>query len=302
MPSVHVVSDYDPKVRYDAVYTLDYAPIPISKDKIILTVHDLIEEFFPQLVPMSSTVTGAADAKQQAIRQASYIITVSQTTRQDVVNFYGVPEHLVTPIYHGVDPIFLASEQISAQTCSNVLDKYAIVQPFILTVGGRHGYKNFVTLLHAYGASNEQQRTMLINTGSQHQFSNEEQIIIQEYGLQKKVKLLGYVPDEDLAALYVSAALVIVPSVYEGFGLPLLEAMACGTVTASSQAPALLEIGAGIPLVFDTHNTDSLIATLEMGLSDEHSERVKQGQCYATQFTWENTAQKVIQVITSLMD
>lgn len=242
----------------------------------VLTVHDMIDEMLPGPLVQMSSMAGRIVTKASAVLQADHVVAISHTTKRDLLRHVDVPEHRISVIHHGLDPA-LAADLVDSQSGRGRATDFQR-KPYILHVGGREGYKNFTFLLRAFARSNTKDHATLVAVGSQQHFLADEQVVIDEHGLSAHVALTGYVPDEHLTALYAGAALVVVPSLYEGFGYPLLEAMACGAPIACSSAPALLELGQGVPLVFDPHDVHSAARALEDGLFQDHSERVAQGR------------------------
>ncbi len=167
--------------------------------------------------------------------------------------------------------------------------------------GGRDGYKNFSFLLEAYAVSRAHTIAKLVAVGSQSHFLPGEEPIVAKYDLCKDVMLTGHVSDDLLRCLYAQAALVAMPSLYEGFGYPMIEALACEAVVACSSAPALVELGAGAPLVFDPMDVNGASRTLQVGLTRDHSRRRELGMQVASLFSEERMIRSYIEMYQRLL-
>jgi len=241
----------------------------------------------------------------QAIKNASLIIAISENTAKDVNKILGVPEDriLVTPL--GVGAEFF--KEASPAEMEAVRRKYELPleQKIVLYVGGIDQRKNIEGLIKSFktlvGMSREKESSspMLVLAGN---IQNDRQYprllsLISEHALDELVKPLGYVPDKELSALYATSAVFFFPSLYEGFGLPPLEAMAAGTPVVSSNTSSMPEVLSGAAALVDPG--DYLQAAREMSSVLENSEHAKNmsklGQKRAAEYTWERTGVKTLE-------
>jgi glycosyltransferase involved in cell wall biosynthesis len=258
-----------------------------SKLPIVLTVHDMIHEIFPdQLDP-----TGAfAAIKREAILSAQLILCVSENTKRDLLERIAIPEERIRVIY-------LATEIALNQT-----DLTALVptSPYVLYVGGRRGYKNFDALLKAFARAQFTDLQLRV-IGSP--FSLEEQHHIANLGLEQQIIHHGNVDDVHLAQLYRSSLALVYPSLYEGFGIPPLEAMACGTAVIAGDQSSIPEIVGDAGLLIDAKNSDALVESL-LWLIDQPIEReklIQKGQQRVQQFSWDKTVAQTSQAYQYLI-
>jgi glycosyltransferase involved in cell wall biosynthesis len=256
--------------------------------KQVATLHDTVHELYPDLydTPFDDHLRLQ---KRQSIESADAVICVSETTRQEASGYYGVNAERLAVIHNACSPVFRRLEANNKEG----------VEPFILYVGSRSPIKNFDRLLEAYASWPLRGETALVVAGRQ--WTKQERDRLKRLKLQKRVRLEEDVDDENLCRLYNQAAVFVYTSLYEGFGIPLLEAMACGCPVAASRIPSTLEVAGNYPTYFETHVPEDLLSALEKALSEgREKERIKQGIARAAVFTWENTAQKTLDVYWSL--
>jgi glycosyltransferase involved in cell wall biosynthesis len=293
---VEFVSDIEH--NYDAFLASYYSVASCIKPRV-LTVHDLIDELLPEQMPASARWTDweYGLSKRTAISAADRIIAVSHTTKSDLVRIYGVPPPSVITIYHGIERTFLHASDVDKDYHRAEVSRFGLPSLFVLYVGGRDGYKNFAKLLTAFGIADLPRSFALVAVGSQKEFSAEEQKIISRDRLAGRVLLMGFVTDTVLASLYSCTSLVVMPSLYEGFGLPLIEALSCGARVACSRAPSFVEIGGGFPFLFNADNEEAIAKVISQALSSNEPERWLHAKSYARQFTWPRAARCVKTVL-----
>ena len=171
----------------------------------------------------------------------------------------------------------------------------------MLYVGRRGPYKNFKTLLQAYCVWQRRNEVDLLVVGSA--WSEQERKWLAESGCEEQVHLLSGVDDHQLACLYNHAQAFVYPSLFEGFGIPLLEAMACGCPVVASRIPSTLEVAAEHPYYFEPTDENDLLTALDTAFSEgRKSPRVETGIRHAELYSWQKTAQKTLQVYRSLID
>jgi glycosyltransferase involved in cell wall biosynthesis len=228
-------------------------------------------------------------------RKADRIIAVSENTKKDLIKFYGIMPEQVKVIYLGVDKNF---SFVKKENDDGVLRRYNLKPGYILNVGTLEPRKNIVRLLEAYRliAADLSRAPQLVIAGGKGWLSEDINKRIDSLGLKAKVILTGYVPDDDLPSLYRGAALFVYPSLYEGFGLPPLEAMASGVPVVSSNTSAIPEVVGKAGLLVDPCRTDEIARAVIMALEDVGlRDRMKnEGLKRSGRFSWENTAKKTI--------
>jgi len=256
----------------------------------IVFVHDFIHERFSNLFPDSEQ---QIKRKREAILKADAIICNSRTTANDLQNFYSIHEKRIFISELGVDHNF---KKLSDDLITKKVDF-----PFILYLGKRKYYKGFDTLLSAYSSWKKNENIKIIVVGTS--WSKEEETYIKCNNLESKIILLSNVDDNELCDLYNQAKAFVYPSLYEGFGIPLLEAMACGCPIVASRIPSTVEVAQDIPFYFNPGDVDELINTLhEVAENGRDSSKVKNGLTLVSQYSWENTASKILDVFNLFLN
>jgi len=207
------------------------------------------------------------------------LIAVSGATRADLEAFYGLPPARIAVVHHGVGPEFFA------------LDRQR-VEPFVLCVSTLHPHKNLDRLIRAY-ASRERDWSLTI-VGLRGFFASALEHLIEELGVKSSVRLTGWIPREALMDLYGRALAFVYPSSFEGFGMPVLEAMAAGIPVACSDIPPLREVAGETALFFDPSSEDQIAAALDRIAGDAtlRAKFASQGRARARAFTWERCARE----------
>jgi glycosyltransferase involved in cell wall biosynthesis len=256
----------------------------------VVTVHDLAAlSVEPQYVTEERRYLPDALV---AIRRATSIIAVSHSAAQEVAKHCGRDDAHI--ILEGVDTSFFAGSTPQAEAA---LLKQFGNRPFVLCVGTLQARKNHVRLIHAFEQIQSSVPHDLLIVGGEGSGVSDVRQHLAEHP-NPRVRLLGYLDDDLLPALYAAADAVALVSLWEGFGLPVLEAMACGTPVLSSHTSALKEVADGAALLVDPYNTKQIAQQLRLILTDHNVRRrlIQQGLTRARQFTWETAARATIEV------
>ena len=260
-----------------------------DKSAIVLTVHDMIHELYPDQFIDSRFVI---KAKKKSINTADQIICVSENTKKDLINMYDVPEDKIKVIYHG-NSLPKSDEYL---TCADLEKMYSITKPFLLYIGDRkRSYKNFTMLLETYSTMLSDRFDLVCFGGGD--FNHNELKTIKSIRCSGKVIHLSG-SDHLLASLYKNAFCFIYPSLYEGFGIPLLEAMGLGCPVIASNTSSIPEVVDKAALLFDPSSIDSLINVIEL-LESNESKREKLidlGFKQEKKFSWDKTARETLKV------
>lgn len=286
----------------DIFYSPDFTlPPTMGATRRVLTVHDLSfvhhpDAFVPSLRRYLERVV------PRSIQQADRVLADSAHTRADLITLFDVSPEQVTIIYPGVDPRFRPNPEPGER--ERLRKRYGIGdEPYVLSVGTLQPRKNYVRLMEGFvrlrgGADT---RAQLVIAGGRGWLYDE---IVAEASRHDSVRLLGFVEDEDLPALYRGASVFAFPSLYEGFGLPVLEAMACGTPVMCSNASSLPEVAGESALLVDPLNADALTGALARVLADRglRERMVDRGLAQAAEFTWERSAGQLLDVIDSFRE
>ena len=277
-----------------------YIPAVRSARRVV-TIHDLYFKYAPGHVEpygggyFAQTFTGG-------LPRVDHIIAVSGFTRDELVKFYPLAPERITVIPQGVDAArFNPTPQ--ADDVSRV-ESQGVKRPYLLCVATVEPRKNLVTLIEAYARARQilaaagQNPPNLVITGQPGWGIQVMEQRVREAGLGEKVVMTGYVPDDVLPALYRQALGFVFPSVYEGFGMPVLEAMACGCPAAISMAGALPEVAGEAVIYFNPKDSDFIARTLARFIAEPHqrAELRQAGLRRAARFTWAATAQATLDV------
>lgn len=227
------------------------------------------------------------ERKRQCVLGSDAVICISETTRLDVQRFYKLDSGSLYVVSLACSDGFKQLEQ------SELVPPMR--EPFLLYIGDRSHYKNFDTLLQAYSVWKHHKEVALVVVG--HPWSAEEKKKLTELRIQHRVHLLTDVNDENLCQLYNQAATFVYPSLYEGFGIPLLEAMACGCPIAASRIPSTIEVAGECPIYFEPTEIDDLRNAFEVALSQgRNSEHVRTGLERVRCYSWHKTARRTLEI------
>jgi glycosyltransferase involved in cell wall biosynthesis len=257
----------------------------------VVTVHDLSFLFFPRSF-RSLRRSYLQVFARMSVRRARRIIAVSESTKRDLVEIYDISPAKIDVVHNGVDARFqpLPADQVAA-----FRQQQGLPDRFILFVGTLEPRKNIVSLIDAY-ARLPKERPPLVLVGGKGWFYDEIFGRVEALGLTGEVRFAGFVPAEDLPLWYNAADLFVYPSLYEGFGLPPLEAMACGTAVITSTASSLPEVVGQAGQLADPTDTEALAAAMAqvLGSRQLQQEMETAGLAQAAGFSWEETARKTV--------
>ena len=276
----------------DVFHGTNYCVPVFSPCPTVVTIHDL------SLLAHSSTHESANVARGKRrmpimARRASRIIAPSEWTKKEIIKYLGARPDKVRVIYEAARE---KMKPLPAEGCLDVLEKHHIRQPYLLYVGTIEPRKNLLTLIRAYDEllRTTAYRPQLVLCGGRGWLDGEVFKLVDELKLNDQVHFTGYIEDADLPAIYSAAEVFIYPSLYEGFGLPPLEAMACGAPVITSNVSSLPEVVGEAGLMHDPANYHSLtecMATL-LGDSSTRAHFKRAGLRQASQFSWARTARE----------
>ncbi len=279
----------------DALFIPAHVVPPVHPAATVVTIHDLGYLHEPD------THTAASRryldwSTRWSTRAANRVIAISNSTKRDLVDHYHVDPSKITVIHHGVDEQFVPA---SLAAITRARRNIGVDGPFLLHVGTIQPRKNLVRLVAAFDAiAADNQQLCLVLAGRRGWKTEEIDRAILDAKHRERIVLPGHVPDKDLPALMSTAIAVTLPSLYEGFGLPVLEAMACGTPVLISNRGALPEVAGGAAVIVDPTSVARIIAGLHDVLSDDaRARRIECGFQRAAQFTWKRAAEKTLETI-----
>ncbi|MBI1911576.1 MAG: glycosyltransferase family 4 protein [Deltaproteobacteria bacterium] len=277
--------------------------IPVVNLKpVVTTIHDLIYYVMPEACPNKIAHYYARFMLNMAAKRSDSIITVSIYTKNDIVKHLGVSPDKIKVIYHGVDEIYRPVKD--AKTLEAVRKRYGIDGDYIFYAGNHQPRKNLRRLIEAFSILKNRKDCRLVLTGKIDPRRAELYNSVKELGLDGRVLFIGPVPEEELPALYSMARMFVFPSLYEGFGLPPLEAMACGTPVITSNTTSLPEVVGNAGITIDPLNTKELAESMESILSSSslRQELKEKGLKRAAEFSWERTARETLKVYEEVMN
>jgi glycosyltransferase involved in cell wall biosynthesis len=284
-----VAAMYSPDIIHETYYSS--RPTYNGKVPHVLTVYDMIHERVPSSFPLKDMV---AMNKASAVKRADHIICISENTRRDLLEIHGIPEDRISVTHLGCDA--LAESSLTAAELVGA-------SPYLLHVGGRQGYKNFDGLLRAYAASRWLSTNFRLVCFGGGVFSVNENTTIAELGLSKAQVMQMGGDDDRMAALYQGAAAFVYPSIYEGFGIPPLEAMSLDCPVICSNTSSIPEVVGEAGEYFDPSEIDSIRGALEHVLQSgaRRSRLVELGRVRCKLFSWQRCAQETMAIYQSMI-
>jgi glycosyltransferase involved in cell wall biosynthesis len=263
----------------------------VSRCPSVITIHDLSFLFYPHNFPASKRLY-LRTFTRLSVRRARRVIAISENTRRDVVQQYGILPEKVDKIYYGLDPIF---QPLPAGQVADFRRQRGLPERFILFVGTLEPRKNVARLIDAYAQLPSHDPPLLLVGGKGWLY---DAILrrVEELNLTDKVHFVGYVPGEELPWWYNAADLFVYPSVYEGFGLPPLEAMACGAPVITSNISSLPEVVGEAGLLIDPEDIQAMAEAMERVLADEDLPEAMRaaGLAQARRFSWQEAARHTV--------
>ncbi|MCL5995538.1 MAG: glycosyltransferase family 4 protein [Chloroflexi bacterium] len=300
--------------RCDLYHATDFVlPPTLPATRTVLTVHDLTFERDPDSAP-PQLLRFLKRVVPQSARRATHIVADSYATARDLAELYAIAPDKITVIHSGVDERFRPDDALRRSTngdtasLPSLASRYGIgTAPFILTVGTMQRRKNHLTLVRAFaelaGLPSIPSNLQLVIAGGKGWLYDDVAAEVTRQGLTERVKFIGFVDDDDLPALYRAAAVFAFPSLYEGFGIPPLEAMACGTPAVVSNASSLPEVVGDAGLMVDPLDVGALAMALHTAITDIHwrAQAVQRGLLRAQQFTWQRAAERLLGVYDAVV-
>ena len=277
--------------RYDIYHATYQRWEPAIRHRaLVATHHDATQERFPHLFRNAAAIR---ERKRRLYARAEMVICVSESSRQDLTEIYGVDASRTRVVHHGITPIGEASAATDAGK----------ERPYVLYVGSRSAYKNFLALVDAFARTDASRAMRLVVAGGG-EWTDTERAAIAGAGLADRIELQPRVEEAQLGALYRGATLLVYPSLYEGFGLPPLEAMSAGCPVLVSHRSSLPEICGDAAYYFDPAMKGALEYELSRLLADPvlRSTKVATGRAWVRRYTWETAAAATLEVYREALD
>lgn len=277
------------------VFHVPYSACPATwRAKRVVTIHDLV--YFDHPEYFSQDTEKWKHGVTRVARRATLILTVSEYVRGRIIGVLDIPPERVRAIYHGVSPVFL--REIEDPPFEETRARFGVRRPYILCVGTVQPNKNIVRLLEAFDLlrRSELRGWQLVIAGQSGWMTEPIFAAVEALGLQKDVVFTGFVPDEVLVGLYRFSNLFILPSLSEGFGIPAIEAMACGTPVVASKTGALPEIVEDAGVLIDPYSPEDIARGIYQAATDQalRADLIARGRSRASLFRWERTARETV--------
>jgi glycosyltransferase involved in cell wall biosynthesis len=272
-------------------------PAAVGCDSVV-TIHDCIHLMFPQYLPSRAAYAYARAQMWAAVHRSNCILTVSDASKRDILHLFNVPADKIVVVYNAIDSHF--SMTPSEEAIARVRERYQLDHRFVLYVGNIKPHKNLVRLIEAFDElrTGDLEDLKLLIIGDEISKLPALRRAVHRHKLHKHVRFLGYLHGDQLAVLYRLASVFVFPSLYEGFGLPPLEAMASGTPVVTSNVSSLPEVVGDAAELVDPHDVGSIVDGLRRVLTDpaRAAEMRRKGLERAREYSWERSVAKTLEV------
>ena len=290
--------------RIDLFHAPHYVLPPLIHCRSVVTIHDIIHLLFPQYLPSRLAYAYARLSIWGATRRSDRILTVSETSKLDILRRFRVPADKITVVYNAIDDRLLAEP--SPEEFARVRERYQLDHPFVLYVGNIKPHKNLERLIEAFDRLRHEpgfEALRLLIIGDQISKYQSLRRAVHRHKLHKQVRFFGFVPLDTLAVLYRLASVFVFPSLYEGFGLPPVEAMACGLPVVTSNVSSLPEVVGDGAILVDPYSPDSIAEGMRAALTDEGLRATlrERGLARAREFSWEQSVRRIREVYDEVM-
>ncbi len=257
----------------------------LRKKPFVLVIHDMTHEIFPETV---SKKDKTIEWKGKLVHRADRIIGISENTKKDIVKFYGINEEKIGIVYWA-----------TSLKVSNIDLDVDLPKRYVLFVGNRNTYKNFEPFLKSISKLLKQDKDLHLVCAGSSKFSEKETEMFNSLGVTNKVKHIRFNDDNELAYIYSKAICFVFPSLYEGFGIPVLEAFACNCPAIMSHISSLPEVGGNAVEYFDPNSKESIYSAVKkvVGNSSLRKEMIKKGKERLKLFSWQIAAKDVINIL-----
>ena len=287
--------------QMDIFHSPDFVLPPVwGNIPTLLTVHDLSFVHYPETFT-PALVNYLNDVVPRSVKRATHILADSKSTKEDLQSAWGVSKDKITVLYSGVNTRFRPAT--NENRLSDLRQRYQLgAAPFLLTVGTVQPRKNYRMLIQAFAPLADKLPHNLVIAGGKGWLYDDIMSEVNHHQLEGRVLFTGFVEDDDLPALYSAATLFVFPSLYEGFGLPLLEAMACGVPIINSDSSSLPEVAEGVTIQLPPDHPKAWTEAMQWLLDDpvRRAQLVAAGFNRSKQFTWEKSARRLLNIYHEL--
>ena len=284
--------------KVDLFHAPHYVLPPLTPCRSVVTIHDCIHLRFPQYLPNRLAYAYARSSLWVAAHRSARILTVSEASKRDILRYFSVPESKISVIYNAIDERF--HEEPPADDVMRVKERYQLHDPFVLYAGNIKPHKNLERLIEAFHVvrRGDLEHVKLLIIGDEISKYASLRRTVHRYKLHKHVRFFGFVPDATLAILYRLARVFVFPSLYEGFGLPPLEAMASGTPVITSNVSSLPEVVGDAAMLIDPYEAGAIAGAMRRVLSDDRlrEDMRERGLARVREFSWERSVRRIREI------
>ena len=292
------------RLKLDLYHSTHYVLPAVVPCKAVVTIHDIIHLLYPEFLPSSLAFFYAQRMIRRSLSRGDRIIAVSQNTKTDLMDYFKVDGRKIRVVYSGVTSDF--RRRLSDADIGVWLDEYEIEKPYMLFVGNPKPHKNLDNVIRAYAKARQifDFEADLVCVGDRTGSDFKIRQRAEQLGVSERIRLVGHVPDEALPALYQGACLFVFPTLYEGFGLPVIEAMASGVPVITSNTSSLKEIAEGFGHLVNPLDVDEIGRAIAQCMADDnHRESLaKLGEKRSEEFRWRRTAEQTLGVYLSALN
>jgi glycosyltransferase involved in cell wall biosynthesis len=289
--------------RADLFHAPHYVLPALTPCRSVVTIHDCIHLRFPQYLPNRLGYAYARSALWVATHRSARVFTVSEASKRDILEYFDVPESKIAVIYNAIDERF--NEEPAADEVMRVKERYQLNDPFILYAGNIKPHKNLERLIEAFHIirKGELEYVKLLIIGDEISKYAALRRTVHRYKLHKHVRFFGFVPDATLAILYRLARVFVFPSLYEGFGLPPLEAMASGTPVITSNVSSLPEVVGDAAMLIDPYQPDAIAGAMRRVMLDDRlrDDMRERGLMRAREFSWGRSVTRIKEIYDEVL-
>lgn len=292
------------RLRLDLYHATHYVLPLVLPCRAVVTIHDIIHLLYPEFLPSRLAFYYAQRMIRGSLDRAHRVITVSQNTRSDLLRHFEVDGRKIEVVYNGVEACF--HRRLPPEELAGWLQRLGLRRPYLLFVGNPKPHKNLDNVVQAFA------KALAIHAfdgdlacvGGAPEADLRTQQRAAAAGVADRVRLLGQVPDEALPAIYQGATLFLYPTLYEGFGLPVVEAMASGVPVITSNTSALREVGEGSAQLVNPLDVEALARAIAHSMADpEHRASLAElGRRRAREFSWERAAKRTLAIYRSVVE
>ena len=291
------------KAKVDLFHAPHYVVPPLTTRPFVVTIHDCIHLRFPQYLPNRAALYYARSMMTMAARRAQRVLTVSQASKDDILHYLKVPPSKVEVIYNALDERLAIAP--TPDGVDRVRQRFLLTAPFELYAGNIKPHKNVDRLIEAFSLLKKRgfEEVKLLIIGDEISKYPNLRRLVHRFQLHQQVRFLGFVPDDTLAVLYRLAAVFVFPSLYEGFGLPTLEAMAAGAPVITSYVSSLPEVVGDAALLIDPLDAGAIADAMARVLSDPElsADLTRRGRKRVKAFSWERSVARIREVYGELV-